>query len=69
MTSYPSFRPQLEHVFQYDDTSRVVVDAKVITSRSPGTALEFALAILGELCGQEVRASVGAGLVLFPGQH
>ena len=55
-------------MFEYDDVARVVVADKIITSRGPGTALEFGLAIVEVLCGGEVKASVAAGLVMFPGQ-
>lgn len=45
---------------------RVVVDGKVITSRGPGTALEFSLQLAGILAGpeqeQKLRSSMLAGL-------
>lgn len=51
-TCYPSFEKH------FDDSTtaledRVVVDGNVITSRGPGTALEFALALVDELVGEE----------------
>jgi hypothetical protein len=39
VTSYPSFKKELESSYKYDDHARVVVDGNVITSRGPGTAL------------------------------
>ncbi len=39
MTSYPSFKKEVEGFYHYDDHARVVVDGNVITSRGPGTAL------------------------------
>ncbi|WP_029408206.1 DJ-1 family glyoxalase III [Thiomicrorhabdus sp. Milos-T2] len=41
----------------------VVVDGQVITSRGPGTAMDFALVLLETLQGQEVRINVEKGLV------
>lgn len=44
------------------DTS-VVKDDKVITSRGPGTAMDFALVLVDTLMGKKVREEVEAGLV------
>lgn len=57
-TCYPSFEklfsPQVVH-----SEDAVVIDGNIITSKGPGTAFEFALAVAGKLCGvkaaQEVR--------------
>ena len=43
---------------------RVVQDGRLITSRGPGTSLEFALAIVGELCGAAHAAEVAAPMVV-----
>jgi 4-methyl-5(b-hydroxyethyl)-thiazole monophosphate biosynthesis len=51
-TSYPGFElPTAEYV-----NERVVEDGKIITSRGPGTALEFALTLVRRLVGH-VRAT------------
>jgi 4-methyl-5(b-hydroxyethyl)-thiazole monophosphate biosynthesis len=42
---------------------RVVVDGSVITSRSPGTAMEFAVAIVEKLMGREAAREVAEGLL------
>ena len=44
----------------------VVVDGKVITSRGPGTAIDFALELIAALVGPEKRAEVEAALVRSP---
>ena len=44
MTSYPGFAQGLGGATYVED--RVVVDGKVVTSRGPGTALEFALTLV-----------------------
>ena len=61
-TSYPGSLdtggiPGLEYVEQ-----PVVVDGKVITSRGPGTAMDFALELIATLSGTRVRDEVEAGL-------
>lgn len=62
-TSYPGALepdsvPGLEYVEQ-----AVVTDGKVITSRGPGTAMDFALALIETLAGQETRNQVEASLL------
>ena len=44
-------------------SAAVVVDGKVITSRGPGTAMDFALQLIETLAGREKRDQVEAGLV------
>jgi len=41
----------------------VVVDGKIITSRGPGTAMEFALSLVELLAGENSRIEVEVGLV------
>jgi 4-methyl-5(b-hydroxyethyl)-thiazole monophosphate biosynthesis len=65
-TSYPGFlgadsAPGLQ---LRDDP--VVIDGKVVTSRGPGTAMEFGLALIGLLEGREVRQRVRDRLQLPP---
>jgi 4-methyl-5(b-hydroxyethyl)-thiazole monophosphate biosynthesis len=45
-------------------TERVVVDGNLVTSQGPGTALEFAVALVSILCGTERRTEVAAQLLL-----
>jgi len=40
----------------------VVQDGKVVTSRGPGTAMDFALTLIENLVGKDVRDNVEAGL-------
>jgi 4-methyl-5(b-hydroxyethyl)-thiazole monophosphate biosynthesis len=42
----------------------VVVDGNMITGRGPGWAVEFGLAILAHVKGQETADKVKAGLML-----
>lgn len=59
-TSYPSVRDQLGDVKYLED--RVVVDGRIVTSRGPATAMDFALRLAELFCGaekaQEVRRAV-----------
>jgi len=62
-TSYPGFvdKMQLPGVTYLSDA--VVQDGKVITSRGPGTAMDFALHLVEVLAGRARRNEVEAGLV------
>lgn len=62
VTSYPGFGDRFEHREYVED--RVVVDGKVITSRGPGTSLEFALELVRVLCGDEKVAALEAGMLV-----
>ncbi len=62
-TSYPGVIDQNPaQGMQYLDQS-VVEDGQIITSKGPGTAMDFALNLLEKLQGIEVRRQVEAGLV------
>lgn len=54
-TAHPAFH---ERLGERADPARVVEDGTVITSRAPGTALEFALALVARLYGAEHAAAV-----------
>lgn len=56
LTSHPSVKDQLDGAF-YEER-RVVTDGKLITSRGPGTAMEFALALVEILEGNEKMEQV-----------
>lgn len=43
-------------------TSSVEIDGQFITSRGPGTAIEFSLTLIEHLCGKAVRDRVNNGL-------
>src|SRR5512137_2984568 len=62
-TSYPGFlRADSAPGIRLSEEA-VVVDGKVVTSRGPGTAIEFALTLIGLLAGPEVRRKVQGGLL------
>ena len=60
-TCFPGAIPQPDG-FELVDAP-VVVDGKVITSRGPGTAMDFALQLIESLAGKAKRDEVEAGLV------
>jgi 4-methyl-5(b-hydroxyethyl)-thiazole monophosphate biosynthesis len=64
-TCHPAFSRDLAGATPVDQ--RVVVDGNVVTSRGPGTALEFALALVALLFGEDRAAAVAAPLVMPPG--
>lgn len=62
VTSHPSVRAKLGAAVVLDEP-RVVQSGQIWTSQGAGTAMEFALALVAELCGEAERAQVAAGLV------
>ncbi len=62
-TSYPGFLDDLDLPNTKISKDAVVVDGKVITSRGPGTAMDFALTLIEHLLGKQKRNEVEAGLV------
>ncbi|CAM8877312.1 unnamed protein product [Rhodiola kirilowii] len=65
-TCYPSFMEQLASSAATTVQSRVHKDGKVITSRGPGTTMEFAVALVEQLCGKEKADEVVGQLVMHP---
>jgi protein deglycase len=59
-TSYPGHAlPSAKYVEE-----RVVVDDRIVTSRGPGTAIDFALTLVGLLEGNEARDKVARALLV-----
>jgi protein DJ-1 len=63
LTSHPSVKVRVEAHGPYSE-ERVVRSGKLITSRGPGTAFEFALAIIEELLGKEAAQKVAVPMLL-----
>lgn len=61
-TSHPSFVDHLEITDSVE--SRVVVDGNCVTSRGPGTALEFALKLVELLYGEKKAEEVAGPMVM-----
>ena len=61
-TSYPGTLEQLALQDTSIENNPVVVDGKVITSRGPGTAMDFALELIEILSGKQKRISVETAL-------
>jgi len=62
-TSYPGFLDKLNLPATAYLDDAVVVDGRIVTSRGPGTAMDFALELIALLQGEAKRAQVEAGLV------
>lgn len=45
--------------------NRVVVDGSVITSRSPGTAMEYAVAVVEKMLGRDEARRLAEGLLFL----
>jgi 4-methyl-5(b-hydroxyethyl)-thiazole monophosphate biosynthesis len=63
VTSYPGFLDKMDVPGMAYLKDAVVMDGKVLTSRGPGTAMDFALALVEVLSGKGKREEVEAGLV------
>lgn len=61
-TCYPGFEKNFPASVSFSD-ARVVVDGNVITSRGPGSALEFALELVRRLAGREAAEALSEGLL------
>jgi 4-methyl-5(b-hydroxyethyl)-thiazole monophosphate biosynthesis len=62
-TSYPGFLDKMEVPGMAYLKDAVVADGKILTSRGPGTAMDFALALIEALSGKAKRDEVETGLV------
>jgi 4-methyl-5(b-hydroxyethyl)-thiazole monophosphate biosynthesis len=61
-TCYPGMEEEVSGASFIE--GKVVVDGNLITSRGPGTAGEFALAIVSALAGEEEAAKLASGALL-----
>ena len=61
LTSHPSVKDQLAGAL-YEE-GRVVVDGRLVTSRGPGTAMEFAMALVEILEGRPKMEEVNQGVL------
>jgi len=62
-TSYPGFLDKMALPGMQYTGSAVERDGKILTGRGPGTAMDFALEIIGMLRGADVRNNVEKALV------
>ncbi len=62
-TCYPSVEEQIREEGYQGDSSMVVEDTNVMTSRGPGTAMCFALEIVKKLKGEETFKALKSGLL------
>ena len=61
ITSHPSVADDLKTYDYHED--RVVKDGDILTSRGPGTAMEFALTLAEMLAGSDVRSDLEAAML------
>jgi 4-methyl-5(b-hydroxyethyl)-thiazole monophosphate biosynthesis len=62
-TSYPGVLESMQVPGMQFIDAPVVKDGQVVTSRGPGTAMDFALELIETLVGRDTRDQVEAGLV------
>lgn len=65
-TCYPVFMEKLGATCATAVESRVEIDGRIVTSRGPGTTMEFSVALVEQLFGKEKAAEVSAPLVMRP---
>ncbi|KAJ0230062.1 Protein DJ-1 B [Hirschfeldia incana] len=65
-TCYPVFMEKLGATCATAVESRVEVDGRIVTSRGPGTTMEFSVTLVEQLFGKEKAAEVAAPLVMRP---
>ena len=58
ITAYPGVMGALQNKDFTDSGEAVVADGKIITSRGPGTAMDFALVLIAELAGDAKRREI-----------
>lgn len=63
-TSYPGFIDKMNLAKTQIKEDAVVHDGKIITSRGPATAMEFALKLIEILAGKDKRQEVASGLLV-----
>ncbi|KAI3804843.1 hypothetical protein L1987_26686 [Smallanthus sonchifolius] len=61
-TAFPAMCDKLSD--QSEAENRVVVDGKLITSRGPGTSLEFSLAIVEKFLGHEKALEIAKAMLV-----
>ncbi|OCK81855.1 DJ-1 protein [Lepidopterella palustris CBS 459.81] len=68
VTGYPTIKGEVEgqgwEFVSGEGGEKVVVDGKVVTSRGPGTAMEFSLAIVEALLGRAKRDEVAKAMLV-----
>lgn len=62
-TAYPGVMSAEDYPGLHPSGAAIEVDGGVLTSRGPGTAMDFALTLIETLCGREKRDIVEKGLV------
>lgn len=67
-TCYPSakFVDAIPDKSRIEERVVVDADAKLITSRGPGTAIEFAVAVIHALAGRSAAEAVASGMLIHP---
>ncbi len=63
VTSYPGVLENMQIPNMQFINTPVVKDGQIVTSRGPGTAMDFALELVNLLVGEEIRVKVETGLV------
>ncbi len=58
---YPGFEDKLLDAIVINN--KVIVDGKIITSKGPGTSIEFSLELIKILCGEEIANQILDGIL------
>lgn len=63
VTSYPGMEAEMGNC-DYHTDRKVIVDGKLITSRGPGTAMDFGLELARTICGEKAAEETARGMLL-----
>lgn len=64
-TGYPVFMEKLAATCATAVESRVQIDGRIVTSRGPGTTIEFSITLIEQLFGKEKADEVSSIMVCF----
>lgn len=64
-TGYPVFMEKLAATCATASESRVEIDGRIVTSRGPGTTIEFSITLIEQLFGKDKADEVSTILVCF----
>lgn len=66
-TCYPGFEDRMCKAKK--GIQPVILSKNILTAIGPSAAMQFALAIVSVVCGEDIARHIAAGMLLYPEQH